>query len=158
MSSVAKDFIDLLRALSDHEVRFMVVGAYALGQHGRPRATGDLDVWVEPSEGNAPRVFRALAEFGAPLADLSVAELATPGMVFQMGVEPFRIDILTAISGVEFAEAWPRRMASNLGGQRVDVLGLEDLIRNKRASGRPKDLLDVVVLERLKSLKATSKS
>jgi hypothetical protein len=134
-------------------VRFLVVGAHALGQHGRPRATGDLDVWVEPTTTNAVKVYHALAEFGAPLGDRSVAELATPGVIYQMGVEPFRIDILTAISGVEFADAWPNRLDSTLGGLSVPVLGLEDLIRNKRASGRPKGLLDVASLERLTSLK-----
>ncbi len=143
MSRVAQDFIDLLRVFTD----------YALGQHGRPRATGDIDVWVEPTSENAARVFRALAAFGAPLGDISVEELASPGVVFQMGVEPFRIDILTAISGVEFADAWPHRLDSLLGGQQVAVLGLEDLIRNKRASGRPKDLVDVATLERLKTLR-----
>jgi hypothetical protein len=88
---------------------------------------------------------------------LSATELATPGIVYQMGVEPYRIDVLTAISGVEFGEAWERRIEGALGGQRVAVLGLEDLIRNKRASGRPKDLVDVAALERLAKIKPGKK-
>src|SRR5438128_4264223 len=101
-----QDFIDLLRTFADAEVRFLVVGAYALALHGRPRATGDLDVWVEATPDNARRVLRALAEFGAPLNDVSEADLATPGVVYQIGVQPGRIDILTDLTGITFAEAW----------------------------------------------------
>jgi hypothetical protein len=106
---LARDFRDLLHAFVAREVRFLVVGAYALAVHGRPRATGDLDLWVEPTRDNAARAYDALREFGAPLHDLTPEDLATAGVVFQIGVEPMRIDILTQISGVGFADAWPRR-------------------------------------------------
>src|SRR5438270_1867561 len=99
---MSPDFLDLLRALSGAKARFLVVGAYAVGVHGRPRATKDLDVWIEASAANAERVLRALQRFGAPLGDLTEADLATPGTGFQMGMPPRRIDVLTKISGVEF--------------------------------------------------------
>lgn len=140
---LAKDFRDLLRAFVDHEVRFLVVGAYALAVHGRPRATGDLDVWVEPSPMNADRVLAALREFGAPLHDLTRDDLARPGVVFQIGLPPLRIDVLTQISGVEFREAWPRRSEADFEGVGVGVIGREDFLANKRASGRTQDLADV---------------
>jgi len=100
-----QDFVDLLRAFGAHDVRFLVVGAYALGVHGRPRATGDLDVWVEATADNAAKVMRALADFGAPLADVSAADFGQPGIVFQMGLPPARIDVLTTITGVSFVGA-----------------------------------------------------
>ncbi len=134
-------------ALSDAEIDFLVVGAYAMAVHGHPRATGDLDIWVRPSSDNASRVYLALAEFGAPLDDLSVEDLATPGVVFQIGVEPSRIDILTSISGVEFNSAWRRRQSIELEGISLNVIGRTDLIVNKRASGRTKDLADAETLD-----------
>lgn len=107
------DFLDLLRALNDAKARFMVVGAYAVGVHGRPRATKDLDVWVEASPENAPRVMRALVEFGAPLMGLSVDDLRSPGHGLDR-CRPGRIDVLTKISGVSFDEAWPTRKTNDL--------------------------------------------
>jgi len=145
---VNPDFLDLLRALSDAEARFLVVGAYAVSFHSEPRATGDLDLWVDATPDNAPRVFAALAAFGAPLQDLTIEDLSQPGIVFQMGVAPRRIDILTSITGVLFGEAWPERVEGRYGDVRLPVLGRDALLRNKRALGRPKDLLDVEVLER----------
>ena len=137
------DFIDLLRAFADADVRFLIVGAYALAHHGRPRATGDLDVWVEPTPSNAPRVMTALASFGAPLQDLAEEDFARPGIVFQIGVPPGRIDILTELTGVTFDEAWPGRDAGQFGDLTVNFLGREAFIANKRATGRAKDLGDI---------------
>ncbi len=142
-----KDFVDLLRTFGAHDVRFLLVGAYALGVHGRPRATGDLDVWVEATADNAAKVMRALADFGAPLADVSAADFAQPGIVFQMGLPPARIDVLTEITGVTFAEAWAGRLRAPFGPVDVDVIGREAFIRNKRATGRAKDLGDVESLD-----------
>ncbi len=141
-----QDFVDLLRAFGAHDVRFMVVGAYALGVHGRPRATGDLDVWIEATPANAVRVIEALADFGAPLADVAVADFAQPGIVFQMGLPPGRIDVLTQITGVAFADAWPNRVRAAFGPVEVDVIGREAFIANKRATGRAKDLGDIEAL------------
>jgi len=137
------DFVDLLRAFIGADVRFLVVGAYALAHHGRPRATGDLDVWVEPTTANAPRVVSALATFGAPMADITESDFATPGVVFQIGVPPGRIDVLTELTGLAFDEAWPGRDAGRFGDLTVDFIGRDAFIRNKRATGRAKDLGDI---------------
>jgi hypothetical protein len=147
------DFLDLLRALQGASARFLVVGAYAVGVHGRPRATKDIDVWVEASTENAPRVIRGLQEFGAPLLGLTEADLQTPGIGLQIGVPPARVDVLTAISGVTFSEAWPERLETTFGDVSCAVIGLEHLLQNKRAAGRPQDLADVAALERLNRLR-----
>lgn len=144
---VNQDLIDLLRAFSAHGVEFIVVGAHALAAHGHVRATKDLDVWIRPSPENAERAYRALAAFGAPLTELTVEDLTIEGTVFQIGVAPNRIDVLTQIDGVTFAEAWADRMDARFGGEPVAVLSREHLIRNKRASGRTQDLADVERLE-----------
>lgn len=143
-----RDFAEMLSALSAAGAEYLVVGAHALAAHGHPRATGDLDVWVRPDPANAERVWAALMKFGAPLSALKKTDLQTPGVVFQIGAAPVRIDILTAIDGVEFADAWSRRVVVEIDGQRVALIGKEDLIRNKRAAGRPQDLADVAALEK----------
>ena len=142
-----RDFAEMLSALSEAGADFLVVGAHALAVHGRPRATGDLDIWVRATPENAARVWVALASFGAPLSDLTVADLSSPGIVFQMGLPPSRIDILTGITGVTFEDAWPRRLVATVAGLQLPFLGRDDLLANKRATGRPKDLADVAALE-----------
>lgn len=137
------DFVDLLRAFLAADVRFLVVGAYALALHGRPRATGDLDIWVDATPENAPRIMRALAEFGAPLANLTPTDFARPGVTFQIGVPPGRIDILTELTGLAFDDTWPDRLRRPFGDVEVDFIGREAFIRNKRATGRAKDLGDI---------------
>lgn len=145
-----EDFLELLSALSAADARFLVVGAYAVGVHGRPRATKDLDVWVEASPTNAARVLTALRAFGAPLAGLTETDFSTPGTGFKMGIPPRRIDILTQISGVDFAAAWARRVEAAFGPDvRCGVISLADLLTNKKAAARPQDLADVDGLERL---------
>lgn len=141
-----QDLLDLLRAFIDRDVRFLVVGAYALAVHGRPRATGDLDVWVDATPGNAPRVMEALTMFGAPTTHVTTDDFSRPGIVFQMGLPPTRIDVLTELTGLTFAEAWPTRIRANFGPVTADVIGREAFIRNKRATGRAKDLGDVEAL------------
>ena len=143
-----QDFLDLLRALSAADARFVIVGAYAVAFHGEPRATGDLDLWVEPTAENARRVHAALSAFGAPLDDLTVEDLARDDLVFQMGLPPRRIDLLTSITGVRFDEAWAARVPGHYGDVPVAVIGRDALIKNKRALGRPKDLLDIELLQR----------
>ncbi|MDP3775132.1 MAG: hypothetical protein Q8Q85_12795 [Gemmatimonadales bacterium] len=146
------DWTDLLFALLDAEVRFLVVGAHAMGVHGVPRATRDLDVWVEPSHGNAERVWRALTAFGAPLDALRLeqTDFADRATVVQLGVPPVRVDVLTDISGVpDFAAAWAARSEHDVHGRSVPFIGREALIANKRASGRPKDLADLDALGEL---------
>lgn len=141
------DFVDLLRAFVAADVRFLVVGAYALALHGRPRATGDLDVWVEATPQNAARVMRALAAFGAPLTEVSEADFAHEGVTYQIGVSPGRIDILTELTGLTFQEAWPDRMRRLFGDVEVDFIGRAAFIRNKRQIGRAKDLADIEGME-----------
>jgi hypothetical protein len=143
------DFKDLFAELNGAGAEYLLVGGYALAVHATPRFTADLDVWVRPTLENARRVHLALARFGAPLADLGEGDLATPGLVFQIGVRPNRIDILTAIDGVTFDEAWPARVETTFGGEPVQVIGREHLVRNKRAAARPQDLLDAEALERM---------
>ena len=144
---LSPDYTDILSALSDARAEFLVVGAFAMAAHAMPRATGDIDVWIRPNAANAQRVWVALAEFGAPIGDLTLEELSQPGIVFQIGVAPNRIDVLTVIDGVTFEEAWPERVYRTFGGLRVPVIGLRHLLINKRASGRPKDMADVAWIE-----------
>jgi hypothetical protein len=140
------DFAEMLSALSAAGVDFIIVGAHALAAHGSPRATGDLDIWVRPSQVNAERTLQALAAFGAPLFDLSVDDLTRTDTVFQMGVPPSRIDILAGITGVSFDEAWPRRVLVTVEGLTVPVLSKQDFVTNKRLVDRPKDRADLALL------------
>jgi len=142
------DFRDLLKALLEAGVRFLVVGAHAMAVHGVPRATGDLDVWIAVDADNADRVAGALARFGAPLAAMGVsrADFLREDQVVQIGLPPRRIDVLTSISGVRFAEAWTGRVTHEVAGMAVPFLGRASLVANKRASGRAKDRADLEAL------------
>lgn len=147
-----KDFKDLLAAFCAHDVEFLIVGAYAVTFHARPRFTKDLDVWIGASATNARNAYRALAAFGAPLADQGIQEsdFCTPDIVYQIGVEPNRIDILTSLEGIDFATSYARRATSTYYGVPVAYLSREDLIANKLAVGRPTDLADVAELRQQK--------
>ena len=140
------DFKEFLRLLLSHRVRFVVVGAHALAAHAEPRFTGDLDVFVEPTKANATRLLAALAEFGFGTVGLTAEDFTRPDRVAQLGYPPVRIDLLTSISAVTFPEAWKGRVATRLGGLDVAVLGVRELVKNKRAAGRPKDLADLALL------------
>ena len=143
------DYADMAKALLDAGAEFLLVGGYAVSLHGYPRTTFDVDFWVRPTPENAPKVVRALRLFGAPMKDISVSDFDHPDMVFQIGVAPRRIDILTRIDGVTWDEAAPHAVERPVNGMAFKILGLAELIRNKRATGRPKDAADAVVLERL---------
>ena len=143
------DYADMAKALLDAGAEFMLVGGYAVSVHGYPRTTFDIDFWVRPSPGNARKVMRALQAFGAPLREISEADFDHPDMVVQIGVAPRRIDLLTRIDGVEWEEAAPHAVTKDIDGLPVPVIGLGDLIRNKRASGRPKDAADAAALEKI---------
>ena len=142
-----RDFIEMLAALCAADVDFLLVGAHALAVHGVPRATGHLDLWVRPTPENAPRVWQALLAFGAPLADLKVEDLHAPDLVYQIGLAPCRIDLLTSISGVDFDTAWSNRLEIPVEGLKISCLGRHDFVRNKQAAGRPRDLADIAMLE-----------
>jgi hypothetical protein len=143
------DFIDLIRSLQKSNVDFMIVGAHALAVHGVVRGTGDIDIFVRPSPQNADRVFAALLAFGAPLRahGIEAADFSRLGTVYQLGLPPRRIDILTSISGVDFEQAWADARDVDLENVRVRIPSRGTLIINKRASGRPKDLEDADRLE-----------
>jgi hypothetical protein len=146
-----EDYKDMLRALSDEKVRFILVGAYALAAHGYPRATMDIDIWVMPSPENAEAVLQALRRFGAPLHNLTKEDLLKDGTIFQIGVAPRRIDIITAASGLRFEPAYRNSIPVNIEGIEVRIPSIDDLIINKRATGRTKDLADAEALESLKN-------
>jgi hypothetical protein len=137
----------MLCELLDSKVDFLLVGAYALAAHGFPRSTGDIDLWVRADIETGPRTFNAIKRFGAPIHDLTIEDLSKPGFIFQIGVPPVRIDILTTVSGLTFDEAWSNRIIVNWDGLDIPVIAREDLIVNKRATGRTKDAADVERLE-----------
>jgi predicted nucleotidyltransferase len=143
------DYEDMAKALLDANVEFMLVGGFAVSVHGYPRTTFDIDFWVRPTPLNAQRVLLALQIFGAPMQDVSASDFDHPDMVFQIGVAPRRIDILTKIDGVSWDEASPHAIREEIDGLAIPVVGLEDLIRNKRATGRIKDAADAAALEKL---------
>ncbi len=142
-----EDYREMLQILLGHEVKFLIVGAYALGAHGYPRATGDFDIWVEASPENSKKIYDSLAEFGSPLSEVTPETFIEKGVVFQIGVAPRRIDIITHIDGVDFEEAYEQREAITVEDLKVPLLSKEALIRNKRATGREKDKLDADFLE-----------
>ena len=142
-----EDYRDMLSALGDEKVDYILVGAYALAAHGFPRATLDIDLWVRPTPDNAQKVCRALIRFGAPAAQFSAADFQTPDMVVQIGVAPRRIDLVTGVSGLEFEEASRNASVKQIDGIHVRILSMQDLIRNKLASGRPEDLEDAKALQ-----------
>jgi hypothetical protein len=137
----------MLSALNDSSADYLVIGAHAIATYATPRATGDFDIWIRPTKENAERVWIALSNFGAPRSRLTIQDLHTLDNIYQIGVAPNRIDILTSITGVEFDEAWSHRTESQIDGIAVRVIGREELLKNKRATGRPKDLADVAWLE-----------
>jgi len=146
-----EDYRDMLHALSDEKVKFILVGAYALAAHGYPRATMDIDIWVMPSPDNAEAVLRALSSFGAPLHNLTKEDLQKEGTIFQIGVAPRRIDIITAASGLQFEHAYQNSVLVNIDGIDVRIPSIDDLIINKKSTGRTKDLADAEALESLKT-------
>jgi hypothetical protein len=141
-----EDYKEMLQNLLEEDASFVVVGAHAMAAHGFPRATGDLDVWVDPSSENCHRVFRSLARFGAPLAGVQERDFTLPETIYQIGVAPRRIDIITSIDGADFEEARPEAIVIDLEGLPIPVLSLDHLIKNKESTGREKDALDAKTL------------
>jgi len=145
------DFSELLSAFSSARVRYLVVGGLAVVEYTEPRYTKDLDVFIEATEANAKRVFAVLKRFGAPLDGISAADFANPKLVYQMGVEPVRVDILMSLKGVKFTEAWKSRTVVKWGRTSVNLISLDHLIANKSSVGRPQDQLDVARLRAVRS-------
>ena len=142
------DFSALLRGFNDANVDYLLIGGRAYSFHDQPRYTKDYDLWIRSTPDNARRAFIALAEFGAPLDGVTAEDLIDPESYYAMGIPPNRIDVLNSISGITFDEAWPHRVEGRHGDEFMWVIGVEDLIANKRAAGRPSDLIDVQKLER----------
>ena len=138
-----KDFNEFVELFVAKGVRFLIVGGYALAAHGYPRATDDFDAWVWANSENAEKIVECLAEFGFGSLNLTTDDFTTLDRVVQLGYTPYRIDIITSISGVEFENAWANRWVIDVDGMHVPFIGRDDLLKNKRATGRPKDLLDV---------------
>jgi hypothetical protein len=143
---ISEDFKELLSLFADEKVRYLIIGGYAVTHYGYPRYTKDLDLWIDRTDDNAKRVFRALSRFGAPVQGMSEADFKEAGSVFLFGVEPLRVDILNDIDGVQFDEAWGRKQSTLYGGVPVNVIARDDLIANKRATGRLRDRQDVETL------------
>jgi hypothetical protein len=148
-----EDYKEMLQLLSSEGVRFLLVGAYALGAHGYPRATGDIDVWVDTEPTNTTRLMKVLKKFGAPLKGISEKDFQKKDMVFQIGVAPRRIDIITSIDGVLFHKAYEDKDSLKIDGLVIPVLSLKGLIKNKESTGREKDLLDVQEIKKRKKRK-----
>lgn len=137
------EFREFLRLLSFHKVEYLLVGGYSVGFYGYPRATGDIDVWIDRNADNAGRIRDALIEFGFNRANVSSDLFAKENQVIRIGVPPLRIDILTSVSGISFSESYPQRVIANADGVDLSIISLADLRRNKLASGRHKDLADL---------------
>ena len=144
---VNSDFSDLLNIFRRNNVRYLVIGGYAFIQYAEPRFTKDLDILIATNPENAKAVYTSLREFGAPLQDLTEADFAQEGYFYQMGSPPVRVDILMDIPGVNFEEAWERRLEVQFDEVSVPFISKQDLIATKRAAGRPQDLLDIELLE-----------
>jgi len=147
---VNSDFTDLLRLLHANSVKYMVIGGYAVIQYAEPRFTKDLDLWISTDPDNATAVYRALREFGAPLADLTEQDFAEEGYFYQMGIPPVRIDLLMGIPGIRFNDAWERSVAVDFDDLPICFISRDDLITAKPASGRPQDLIDADQLSQSK--------
>ena len=147
------DYRDMVECLLREGVDFMLVGGYAVALHGWPRTTFDIDFWIMANPENAKAVMQAIKAFGAPLQGLTEDDFHRPGMVFQIGVEPQRIDIISAVDGLDYTDASSRAVKMNVDGLEIKVLSLDDLIINKRSSGRPKDVADALALEKLREKK-----
>jgi len=143
---VNSDFSDLLNLFNANNVRYLIIGGYAVIQYAEPRYTQDLDIWVGVDIDNAALIFKALKEFGAPLVGLTEADFSEEGFFYQMGRPPMRVDILMGIPGLSFDKAWQQRVEVDFEGLFVKFISREDLIVSKRASGRPQDLIDADLL------------
>ena len=145
-----QDFIDFIELLNQHQVEYMIVGAHALAYHGRPRHTGDLDIWIKPNVENASRMIKVLADFGFGSVGLVEQDFLRENYVTQLGYPPLRIDILNSISGVEFDEAYANRVEGDVEDLKINFINISEFIRNKEASGRKKDLGDIASLRKKK--------
>lgn len=143
-----RDYKDLFRILNEEQVEYLVVGAHAVIYYAEPRYTKDLDIWVNPSRENAGKVWKALSGFGAPLQDITLEEFQDTDLIYQIGVEPNRIDIMMGVAGLDFGSAYTNRITSTYDGEPINILAKKDLIKTKKATGRAQDMLDVENLDK----------
>ncbi len=143
-----KDYRDMLQLFNKYKVRYLVVGAYAMGNYGYSRHTLDIDLWIEKSVENALNIQKAFEDFPVPY-EITVGELNTENLVLQIGIDPMRIDILTDIDGVDFEKAWNNRTNNSLFGEEIHFISIHDLIKNKSATNRTKDKYDVLELKKI---------
>ena len=148
---VEQNFEEFVRLLNEFKVRYLIVGAYAVGFHAEPRNTGDLDIWIEPVEENADKMMNVLQAFGMEGLTITVEDFLSPEVVIQLGVPPVRIDILTTLSGLSFPEAYQARLTGKFGSTTMEFISLDDLIKNKEATGRARDIADVELLKNYRS-------
>lgn len=139
----SRDFKEFVVLLNRHDVEYLLVGGYALGIHGYPRYTGDLDVWVDPTAENAKKMVEVMDDFGFASLGLKESDFAVSGNVIQLGYPPFRIDVITRADGVNFEDCYRNRLVIEHDGVELSVIGLEDFKKNKKACGRPKDIMDL---------------
>lgn len=156
--AINEDYKDLFHQLNCVRVRYLVIGAYAVIFYTEPRYTKDIDIWVEPTQSNAKKVYLALQQFGAPVKQLTIDDLTNPEMVYQVGVEPNRIDIMMGIGGIPFARAWKNKHETDYGGEKVYMLSLEDLIQAKEIAGRSHDRQDLKILLKVRSIGGNTSS
>lgn len=143
-----QDYLELLQFLNDNKVKYLVIGGYAVIRYTEPRYTKDLDLWVEASVVNAKKLLKALSQFGAPIDNLTVEELAKPGLIYVFGLPPVRVDIINRVKGSRFQTAWPKREKVELDGEKVNFVDRLTLVKLKKAAGRPQDQADLIKLER----------
>jgi len=141
-----RDFVDFIRLLNVYHVEYLIVGAHALAFHGRPRHTGAVDIWIKPSKDNASKMLTVLDDFGFGSLSIEEKDFLKEGYVTQLGYPPLRIGILNSISGVEFDEAYSNKTEGKVEDLRVNFINVKEFIKNKKATGRPKDLADIVAL------------
>ena len=148
---LSQDFLDLLELFNQHEVRYLIVGGHAVSVYTEPRYTKDLDLWIERNTTNASKILKAIDDFGFSSMALTVEDFTAPKFVVQLGVEPVRIDLLTDVADLDFADCWTRRLEIVLSETRATLIGLDDLIKTKERACRPRDLADLYDLRRRQS-------
>jgi hypothetical protein len=152
--TLAKDFEDFIKLLNLHNVEYMVVGGYALALHGKPRHTGDMDIWINISENNAERMLRVFKEFGVSSLSFTKEDFLKPGYVSQIGFPPLRIDILNTIDGIAFKDAAKNMNSIALENNfKINYIGLHDFVKNKQATGRIQDLADIREIKKIQAVK-----
>lgn len=151
------DYEELLNILNRHKVKYLIVGAYAVVYYTEPRYTKDLDIWIDAETENAKRVYRALQEFGAPLKDIKEEDFTKTTLVYQIGVEPVRVDIIMGISGIDFAAAWKGKQDALFNGVKITIIGIKELIKSKAKTKRPLDRADIESLQKRLRMKGRKK-